>query len=163
MANCSNQPALCGVVFTKDMCTVSQIQSYCPAYCGAVSCRCGNDQCLNNGTYNATSCSCMCPTGFIGNVCQTPTNCSNVFTCQNNGVFNAQKCTCDCFGSYSGNRCQNLACNTTDPALCINFRPIDCAVVPILNSYCPIMCARCAASKLETISTLCTNLNLKYS
>ena len=131
------------LIFLNLRCGVSAVKSYCPKMCASRSCTCQNniDQCLNGGIFNTATCSCSCPTGFSGTVCETLGLCT-ALTCQNSGVYNAAKCKCDCFSSYAGNSCELLLCNVPDPSYCVNFNKIDCVNVPIVYSYCPNLCSR---------------------
>jgi len=102
-SNCTAQPSICGTGLFPDQCLTTTVQDYCPKMCTRRGCECPNgiDQCLNGGLYNSNDCSCACPSGFTGNVCQTISSCITL-QCLNSGSFNTEKCKCECFTSYSG-------------------------------------------------------------
>lgn len=139
---------MCGTIILPNQCSASVIASYCPQMCNARSCTCPNgiDQCLNNGTFNSTSCNCTCPTEYTGTVCgeraEPIQNCT-VQTCENNGMWDQTTCRCKCFPNYMGERCETVNCNVPDNNYCLNFLLPDCAIVPIVRSFCPNKCGRC--------------------
>ncbi len=122
LANCSTDPAACGIQLFPYQCVVNTIKNYCPRMCNARSCTCANriDQCLNGGTFQSNNCSCTCPPSFSGTVCETIGTCRSL-NCQNSGVLDNNKCACNCFASYTGITCQNLNCNVSDASYCVNF------------------------------------------
>jgi hypothetical protein len=139
IANCNLQTVACGL-FSSFQCDVTTIKNYCPRLCNARSCTCPNgiDQCLNGGTFNSATCTCSCPSGFTGTVCET----ISTLTCKNSGTFNNVTKTCSCFPNYSGQLCQNLNCLLPDPAICVSFLTADCNITT-LGNYCPNKCGRC--------------------
>ena len=129
------------------MCSVGVIQSYCPAMCQSRACTCPNriDQCLNGGTFDPNSCTCRCPRGFFGTVCELlrlNQPCINQ-TCLNSGQFDQETCKCRCFNNYLGDRCEVVNCDVPDNNYCINFFANDCPLVPIIRSFCPHKCGQC--------------------
>ena len=115
--------------------------------CTARSCTCPNgiDQCLNGGTFNNATCTCSCPSGFTGTVCEAK-------SCQNSGTFNNVTNTCTCFPNYGGANCQNLNCSISDPPLCSLFSTAHCSIL-LVNDYCPTKCGKCAVTTTTTVAT----------
>jgi len=106
--------------------------------CNSTICKCGFNQCLNGGVFNASSCSCSCVAPYSGKICETVTQCSQQLQCLN-GQFNNKTCICDCYPNYYGNLCENLNCGQADPVDCSTYKPTDCALT-IVSQYCPRFC-----------------------
>jgi len=72
---------------------------------------CKQDKCKGIACVNGGACqdgACICPVGFTGTHCETPTNpCASV-TCQNGGSCNNG--TCSCPAGYGGAYCQIDSC-----------------------------------------------------
>lgn len=85
-SNCTVQSTQCGVQFTPDLCINELVMNYCPIMCKAPICvnGCGYDTCLNGGTFDAKSCSCICPAPWGGKICEN--KCANTLTCQNGNL-----------------------------------------------------------------------------
>lgn len=101
--DCTLQSSQCGKLYTKDMCHFRTVYEYCPQMCDNPICTCGFETCLNNGTFNATTCSCTCPVGFYGSTCESTSPTVSLVcptyvqrTCQNGARFNRTLCKCDC-------------------------------------------------------------------
>jgi len=67
--------------------------------CGSTTCA-SNAACLNGGSFEK-DCSCKCPEGWGGNICQSCTR-----TCKHGGTLDASVCECQCPPGYFGKSCE---------------------------------------------------------
>jgi hypothetical protein len=75
--NTLGQSTLCSILSTS-LCNLTLstlvVNDYCPVMCQNITktplLRCTIDSCLNLGHFNATTCQCKCPPGYLGRACE---------------------------------------------------------------------------------------------
>lgn len=86
--------------------------------------------------------------------------CTSPVQCQNYGIFNNTTCACECFLPYSGVKCEFANC-TAQPVECgVSLTKSQCTD-PLINTYCPGLCAadicKCGFNTCENNGTLNNN------
>ncbi|XP_046336223.2 neurogenic locus notch homolog protein 1-like [Haliotis rufescens] len=120
--------------------------SLCPVMCGNCPPKC-NKVCENGGTQDSLPCTCGCPVGYTGDLCETRVpDCRHV-TCRNGGVVDPVTCECLCLhpGLYTGTRCEQTNCSmVVDPPGCVASLANCLCGDRVLSTVCPVLCGVCA-------------------
>ncbi|XP_067684997.1 cysteine-rich secretory protein 3-like [Haliotis asinina] len=114
--------------------------SKCPAgKCSNNLCDCGDKLCLNGGSLDTSTCSCMCRGTWTGDTCSK--DCKGM-TCLNGGTLDGNTCTCTCTDSWEGNTCSEKKCRM-DTTECSWILPEWCDFYPLVKKHCPRSCGLC--------------------
>jgi len=69
----------------------------------------GNSTCSNQGTCDVPTGTCVCNSGFQGDMCQD-LQCPGDGTCSYHGLCDVSTGTCDCLSGFLGDMCQDVQC-----------------------------------------------------